>query len=71
MLVDFGIIPPNVLASLTHVFKRYLTVRVDFTEFCALRATYLTSNMFDAREKVALGIKLSKIHPHTVRYRLS
>ena len=30
-----------------------------------------TSNMFDTQEKVAWGIKLSKIHPHTVSYRLS
>ena len=26
------------------------------------------ANMFDAKEKVARGIKLSKIHPHTVNY---
>ena len=29
------------------------------------------SNMFDTREKVARSIKLIKIHPHMVSYRLS
>ena len=48
-------------------------VRVDFTQFSASCNLFsrIKLNMFDMREKVIRGTKFSKIHPHTMSYRLS